>query len=56
MVVMVVMLAPAMPLPIAKAERQKHPRVMGEMHRADRLKIKRKNLDMVMVMGIGPVV
>ncbi len=49
---MVGMLAPAMPLPIAKVERQKHTRVMEEMHRADPSKI--KNLDMVM--GTGPVV
>jgi hypothetical protein len=49
---MVGMLAPAMPLPIAKAERQRHTRVMGGMHREDPSKIKK--LDMVM--GTGPVV
>lgn len=52
MVGMVGMLAPAMRLPIAKAERQRHTRVMGAMHRADPSKI--KSLDMVM--GTGPVV
>ena len=50
---MVGMLAPAMPLPIAKGERQRHTRVMEEMHRADPSKIK-KSLDMVM--GTGPMV
>ena len=48
---MVGMLALAMPLPIARAERQRHTRVMGEMHRADPW-IKMPD----MVMGTGPVV
>lgn len=52
MVGMVGMLVPAMLMHIAKAERQNHTRVMGEMHRAEPSKI--KNLDMVM--GTGPVV
>ena len=51
MVGMVGMLAPAMPLPIAKAEKQRHTRVMEEMHRADPSKIKRRD----MIMGTGPV-
>lgn len=50
---MVGMPAPGMPLPIAKAERQRHTQVMGEMHRADPSKI--KNLDMVMGI-VGSVV
>jgi hypothetical protein len=52
MVGMAGMLARAMPLPIAKAERQRHTLVMGAMHRADPLKIKSLN----MVMGTGRVV
>jgi hypothetical protein len=52
MVGMVGMLAPGMPLPIAKGERQRHTRVMEEMHRVDLSKIKSPD----MVMGTGPVV
>ena len=52
MVEMVGMLAPAMPSPIAKAEKQRHTRVMGVMHQADLSKIKSPD----MVMGTGPVV
>ncbi len=52
MVEMVEMPARAMRLPIARAERQRHTQVMGEMHQADPPKIK----SLEMVMGSGPVV
>jgi hypothetical protein len=45
-------LAQAMRLPMAKAQRQRHTQVLGEMHQADPSKM--KSLDMVT--GIGPVV
>ena len=46
------MLAQAMRLPIARAERQRHPQVLGEMHQADPSKIKSTD----MVISTSPVV